>query len=78
MYYKSTNKQELENYNTKVVQAEGYDGVYTIRWADVIEHYQGNNYAIKKHPSYQLIEGEDNDAPTVDSIADFSDPNNNI
>lgn len=72
MYYKSTNKQKLEDYNTSVSQSEGYDGVFTNKWSDIVEHYQGGNYAIKKHPKYNL------DANTTESILDFFDPNEDL
>ncbi len=51
-YYTSTNKSELEAYNTSVVQGEGYDGVYTTDWAGIIEHPNGVDFAIVKHDSY--------------------------
>ena len=53
MYYNSQDKNELEAYNTLVVEGEGYDGVYTTDWAKVIEHPNGTDYAILKHPSYE-------------------------
>ena len=73
MYYTSTDKETLAAYNEKIVESEGYDGTMTVRWADVIEHQDGDQFAILKHSSYQLIEGEE-DAPTVDSISDFFPP----
>jgi hypothetical protein len=59
-YYTSTNKSELEAYNTLVVNGEGYDGVYTTDWATIIEHPNGSDYAILKHDSYtaELTEEE--------------------
>lgn len=53
MYYTSTNKSELEAYNTLVVEGEKYDGVYTTDWATVIAHPNNTDYAILKHPSYE-------------------------
>ena len=73
MYYTSTDRDILDAYNSKVVAGENYDGTTTVRWADVIEHHEGGMFAILKHSGYQLIEGEE-DAPTVDSIADFFPP----
>lgn len=79
MYYTSQDKEELEAYNERIVEAQGYDGSTTVRWADVIEHHEGGSFAILKHTGYPLIEGVDDndeplDAPTVDSIADFFPP----
>lgn len=73
MYYTSTDRDTLDDYNAKVVAGENYDGSKTVRWADVIEHHEGGSFAILKHSGYALIEGEE-DAPTVDSIADFFPP----
>ena len=79
MYYTSQDKETLEAYNERIVEAQGYDGSTTVRWADVIEHHEGGSFAILKHTGYPLIEGVDGndeplDAPTVDSIADFYPP----
>ena len=79
MYYTSTERDILEDYNSKVAAGENYDGNKTVRWADVIEHHEGGQFAILKHPSYPLIDGFDDndeplDAPTVDSISDFFPP----
>jgi len=52
MYYTSTNKADLEAYNDKVVWGESYDGVYTTDWAQVIEHPNGVDFAMLKHPNY--------------------------
>jgi len=73
MYYTSTDRETLDAYNDKVVAGENYDGTTTVRWADVIEHQDGDQFAILKHSGYQLIEGEE-DAPTVDNISDFFPP----
>ncbi len=73
MYYTSTDKETLAAYNDMVVESEGYDGTTTVSWSNVIEHQDGDQFAILKHSSYQLIEGEE-DAPTVESIADFFPP----
>ena len=51
-YYTSTTSSELEAYNTLVVEGEGYDGIYTTDWASIIEHPNGADYAILKHPNY--------------------------
>lgn len=53
MYYTSTNKAELEAYNTLVTQGEGYDGVYTVSWASIIEHKDGGQYAILANSKYE-------------------------
>jgi hypothetical protein len=79
MYYTSQDKETLEAYNERIVEAQGYDGSTTVRWASIIEHQDGDKWAMLKHPSYPLIEGVDDDgepldAPTVDSIADFYPP----
>ena len=79
MYYTSTDRQTLEAYNERIVEAQGYDGSTTVRWADVIEHHENGSFAILKHNGYPLIEGFDDDgesldAPTVDSIEDFYPP----
>ena len=52
MYYISSNKQDLEDYNELVSQSEGYDGKFTTRWADIIEHKNGGLFAIFKHENY--------------------------
>jgi len=51
MYYTSTNKSELESYKQAVNTGEGYSGT-TTEWAEVIEHPNGTDYAILKHPNY--------------------------
>jgi len=51
-YYTSTTRSELEAYNTLVVNGEGYDGVYTTDWATIVEHPNGLDFAILKHPNY--------------------------
>lgn len=73
MYYTSTDRETLDDYNSKVTAGENYDGTTTVRWADVIEHHEGGQFAILKNSGYQLIEGEE-DAPTVDSIDEFFPP----
>jgi len=79
MYYVTETKEELEAYNEKVASGENYDGSTTVRWAEVIEHHEGGSFAILAHTGYPLIEGLDDndeplDAPTVDSVADFFPP----
>ena len=73
MYYVTETKEELEAYHQKIINGEGYDGVIVQGWASIIEHQDGDKWAMLKHPSYPLIEGEE-DAPTVDSIEDFYPP----
>ena len=52
MYYISKNKADLETYNQKVVDGERYDGTTTKDWANIIEHVDGNQFAIFKHDKY--------------------------
>ena len=52
MYYTSDDKTDLENYNKKVSEGERYDGKFTTKWAKIIEHKDGNQYAILKHENY--------------------------
>ena len=53
MYYTSKNKTELEAYNILVSQSENYDGVTTIGWAKVVEHQNGEDFAILAHSKYE-------------------------
>lgn len=62
MYYTSTNKAELEAYDTLVTQGEGYDGVKTIKWANIIEHKDGNLFAILANNKY------DSDLNTLENL----------
>ena len=52
MYYISNDKSELETYNDLVSQSENYDGQFTTKWAEIIEHKDGTQYAILKHDNY--------------------------
>ena len=52
MYYKGT-KEQCKEYNTIVTEAEEYDGVHTIKWASVVEHMNGKEYAVKAYPDYE-------------------------
>lgn len=57
MYYISTNKQDLEDYNALVSQSENYDSISTVSWASIVEHKNGGQYAIlanSKYPSETL------------------------
>ncbi len=54
MYYTSTNRAELVAYNEAVNSGEGYNGT-TTQWANVIEHPNGVDYAILKHPNYDAV-----------------------
>ncbi len=79
MFYVSNTEEELEAYNAKVVEAEGYDGVLTVRWAEVVEHHEGGQWAIIKHDNYALVDGVDEsgnplDPETVGSISEFYPP----
>ena len=63
MYYTSENKQELAAYNQLVSESENYDGISTLSWANIVEHKDGNQFAIlanPKHPAETL--------DTVDSL----------
>jgi hypothetical protein len=51
MYYTSTTKADLEAYNTSVNSGEGYSGT-TTQWATIVEHPNGLDFAILKHPNY--------------------------
>jgi len=51
MYYTSQNREELVAYNEAVNSGEGYNGT-TTQWAEIIEHPNGADYAILKHPKY--------------------------
>lgn len=53
MYYTSTNRAELEAYDTLVTQGEGYDGIRTIKWANVIKHPDREEYAILANSKYE-------------------------
>ena len=79
MYYVTETKDALEAYHQKIIEGEGYDGVIVQGWASIIEHQDGDKWAMLKHPSYPLIEGFDDDgesldAPTVEDISDFYPP----
>lgn len=52
MYYKGT-QAECKAYDAKVTQGEEYDGVYTINWANPIEHPNGVDFAIIRHDDYK-------------------------
>ena len=52
MYYTSTNKEELELYNMIVSRDKKYDGISTKSWANIIEHKEGNQFAILANPKY--------------------------
>ena len=51
MYYTSQNRSELVAYNESVNNEENYSGT-TITWANIIEHPNKADFAIKKHPNY--------------------------
>ena len=54
MYYTSTNKSEVEAYNNLVTQSAnlGGEGSQALKWADVITHKDGNQFAILKNENY--------------------------
>ena len=68
MYYTSTNREELVAYNEAVNTGEGYNGT-TTTWATIIEHPNGVDYAILKHPNY------DAELTLVESLSDDWFPN---
>ena len=68
MYYISSNKQDLEDYNDLVSQSEGYDGKFTTRWADIMSHKDGNLFAIFKHEDYPT------NLDTIDNLDDWFNP----
>jgi hypothetical protein len=59
-YYITNNKAEAEAYNTAVTVAHGYNMQDTVKWADVIEHPNGNQFAIQSaaavNSSMELLE----------------------
>lgn len=63
MYYISTDKQKLEDYNEWVTISESYDDT-TNSWSNIIEHKDGNLFAIKAHYKYD---------PELESREDISD-----
>lgn len=52
MYYISKNKEELELYDMIVSRDEKYDGVSTTKWANIITHKDGDQFAILANPKY--------------------------
>lgn len=61
MYYISTNRNELELYAMVVEKGEQYDGVFTVKWANIIEHKDGGLFAILKHDKYPATMQEQQD-----------------
>ena len=55
MYYISNNKADLEAYNQRVEQSEGYDGTFTTDWANIIEHQNSELFAIIKHDKLEDV-----------------------
>jgi hypothetical protein len=68
MYYTSQNRSELVAYNEAVNSGEGYKGT-TTTWAKIIEHPNGADYAILKHPNY------DAELTLVESLSEDWFPN---
>ena len=52
MYYKGT-KEECENYNIHVTSQRNYDGVHSVKWANVVAHPNGEEFAVRKHENYE-------------------------
>jgi hypothetical protein len=46
MYYVTETKAELEAYHQKIIDGEGYDGVIVQGWASIIEHQDGDKWAM--------------------------------
>ena len=63
MYYVSTDKNSIVEYNTQVTTGEGYNGT-TIKWADILEHQNGFDFAIIKHDNYDCGLTLVNELPT--------------
>lgn len=72
MYYTSKNKAELESYNNLVSQSENYDGVTTIGWAKVVEHPNGEDFAILAHSKYE------SELETLDRLSEDWFPQENL
>ena len=53
MYYTSKDKSVLENYNSRVSAGEKYDGVKTIKWANILKHPDREEYAILINTKYE-------------------------
>lgn len=51
MYYTGT-KLECETYNEIVTEGENYQSS-TTKWAEFVEHLNGNDFAILKHSQYE-------------------------
>ena len=58
MYYTSTNREELELYAMIVERGEMYDGQFTVKWANIIEHKDKGVFAIMKHDKYPATMNE--------------------
>ena len=63
MYYTSQNRSELVAYNESVNSGEGYNGT-TTQCAVIMEHPNGADFAILKHPKY------DAELTLVESLSD--------
>lgn len=71
MYYTSTTKAELEDYNQLVTDGENYSSS-TTDWAEVIEHPSGTDFAIIKHPNYET------ELTLVESLSEDWFPNSEL
>ena len=63
MYYISTNREELELYAMVVERGEQYDGKFTVKWANIIEHKDKGVFGIMKHDKYPA---------TMDEVQDLT------
>lgn len=68
MYYIGT-KIECENYNDIVSQGQNYDGVKTVKWADIKNHYNQDLYAIIAHENYP------SELQTIENLDGWYNPN---
>lgn len=51
MIYLKGSKADCDAYDQYVTAEENYSGT-TVKWADTIEHKNGIDFAIIKHPNY--------------------------
>ena len=52
MYYIGT-QAECQAYDDEVTQGSNYDGVNCTHWADLIEHKDGELFAVIAHPNFE-------------------------
>lgn len=54
MFYISSSKKDLEDYNNIIAQGEGYDMKHTKKYSNITKHPSLELYAILKHPDYNI------------------------